>query len=246
MSDGWFRTFFDAAANDHWNAALPASYTADQADFLVAQLGLAPGATVLDLPAGRGRLALPLAERGMRVTAVDISADGTRRLGAAVDGRAVSVVRADMRAVPLRGPFDAVYCMGNSFGYFPVDGVESFLAEVDRLLAPGGRFVLESATVAESMAVDFAPVTEHDFGGVHVLGHHRLDPDAERVVTDLTITDGDGVRTAVIDQLVLASARIAELVTAAGLTVDALLGDLDSRDYDETARSLLIVAHRPA
>lgn len=245
MSGAWFETFFDAAANDHWNAALPASYTAEQVDFLEARLGLGPGATVLDLPAGRGRLALPLADRGMRVTAADISADGTRRLGAEAAGRAVAVVRADMRAVPLRGPFDAVYCMGNSFGYFPVSGVESFLGEVARVLRPGGRFVLESATVAESMAANFAPVTEHDFGGVHVLGHHRLDPAAQRVVTELTITDADGVRRAVIDQLVLGSARIAELVTAAGLTVEALLGDLDGRAYDETAAGLLVVACRP-
>jgi cyclopropane fatty-acyl-phospholipid synthase-like methyltransferase len=245
VAEGWYRTFFDRAANDHWNAALPASYTAEQVDFLVDRLGLSPGDRVLDLPAGRGRLALPLADRGIELVAVDISDDGTRGLLADVGDRPVVVARADMQAVPLTGGFDAVYCMGNSFGYFPVDGVERFLAEVTRLLRPGGRFVLESATVAESMAASFAERTEHDFGGVRVIGHHRADPAGERVVSDLEVHDADGVRHLTIDQLSLPSARIAELVEAAGLEVDALLGDLDGGTYDASSGSLLVLAHRP-
>src|SRR5690349_23200446 len=40
----------------------------------VALLGLAPGAAVLDLGCGPGRVAVPLARRGLRVTAVDAHA----------------------------------------------------------------------------------------------------------------------------------------------------------------------------
>jgi cyclopropane fatty-acyl-phospholipid synthase-like methyltransferase len=246
VTDGWYRTFFDQAANDHWKAALPESYTEGEVTFLVDRLGLRPGDTVLDLPAGRGRLALPLADRGMRVIAADISDDGTRGLRAAVGARPVVVVRADMRSVPLRTRVGAAYCMGNSFGYFPVDGVERFLAEVARLLRPGARFVMESATVAESMTASFAERTEHDFGGVRVVAHHRMDPEHERVVSELEVTDAAGVRMLTIDQLVLPSARVAALVEAAGLEVDALLGGIDGRRYDAEAGSLLVVAHRPA
>jgi SAM-dependent methyltransferase len=245
VTDGWYRTFFDQAANDHWNAALPESYTEGEVTFLVERLGLRSGDTVLDLPAGRGRLALPLGDRGMRVIAADISDDGTHGLRAAVGARPVLVVRADMRAVPLRTQVGAAYCMGNSFGYFPVDGVERFLAEVARLLRPAARFVMESATVAESMTASFAPVTEHDFGGVRIVAHHRMEPEHERVVSEVEITDTSGVRVLAIDQLVLPSARIAGLVEVAGLEVDALLGGIDGRPYDADSGSLLVVAHRP-
>jgi cyclopropane fatty-acyl-phospholipid synthase-like methyltransferase len=246
VTDGWYRTFFDQAANDHWNAALPASYTAGEAAFLIDRLGLQPGDTVLDLPAGRGRLALPLAEAGVRVVAADISDDGTRGLLASVGERPVLVVRTDMRAVPLRARFDGAYCMGNSFGYFPVDGVVRFLAEVVRLLRPGAGFVMESATVAESMTASFAATTEHDFGGVRVVAQHRMEPERERVVSELEVTDGTGTRSLTTTQLVLPSARIAELVAAAGLEVEVLLGGTDGRPYDESAGSLLVVARRPA
>ena len=87
MIDGWYRTFFDQAANDHWNAALPESHTEREATFLVDQLDLQAGDTVLDLPAGRGRLTLPLADRGLRMIAADISGDGIRGLRAAVGTR---------------------------------------------------------------------------------------------------------------------------------------------------------------
>lgn len=243
MGDAWYQTFFDRAANDHWNAALPESYTTEQVDFLVERLGLTPGDRVLDLPAGRGRLALPLADRGFDVIAVDISDDGTRGLLEVRGDRPVGVVRADMQAVPLHAELDAAYCMGNSFGYFPVPGVERFLAEVARLLRPGGRFVLESATVLESMQASFAEETEHDFGGVRVVGRHRFDGD--RVVSELTVEDTDGVRNLTIDQLSLPSSRIADLVDAAGLEVDGLVGDTAGTPYDASSGSLLVLAHRP-
>ena len=245
MTDGWYRTFFDQAANDHWNAALPESHTEREATFLVDQLDLQAGDTVLDLPAGRGRLTLPLADRGLRMIAADISGDGIRGLRAAVGTRPVVVVRADMRAVPLRTQVDAAFCMGNSFVYLPVHWVDRSLGEVKCPLRPGGRFVLESATVAESMTASFAERTEHDFGGVRVVAHHRLDPEHDRVVSELEITDRAGVRTLVIDQLVLPSARIAALVEAAGLQVSALLGSTDGAPYAATAGSLLVVAHHP-
>jgi cyclopropane fatty-acyl-phospholipid synthase-like methyltransferase len=245
VTDGWYRTFFDQAANDHWNAALPESFTAGEVAFLADRLGLGPGDIVLDLPAGRGRLALPLADLGIRVVAADISDDGTRGLLAAVGERPVLVVRADMQAVPLRTQFDAAYCMGNSFGYFPIEGVERFLAEVARLLRPDGAFAMESATVAESMAASFAETTEHDFGGVRVVARHRMEPERERIVSELEVTDSAGTRTLTTTQLVLPSARIAALVAAAGLEVEALLGGTDGTPYDETAGSLVVVARRP-
>jgi SAM-dependent methyltransferase len=151
-------------------------------------------------------------------------------------------VRADMRALPLTGPFDAAFCMGNSFGYFPVAGVERFLAEVARVVRPGGRFVLESATAAESYGPDHSDETDHEFGGVRMRGRHTLDPDHERVVSELIFEAAGHRSVRVIDQLVLPSSRIAALVEAVGFTVEHLLGSTEGAPYDETSRSLLLVA----
>jgi SAM-dependent methyltransferase len=240
VAEDWFRTFFDRAANDHWNAAVPIEHTTEEVEFLVERLGVVAGDHALDVAAGRGRVSLPMADRGVRVTAVDISDDGTRGLQAARGARPIAVVRADMRGLPFRAGFAGAWCLGNSFGYFPVDGVECFLAEVARVLCPGAVFVLESATVREALEASFAERTEHDFGGVRVVGRHHLEGD--RLVSDLEVDDGTGVRGVTIEQLSLPSDRIAELVDSVGLQVDELLGDLTGEPFDASARSLLMVA----
>ena len=229
----------DRAANDHGNAAIPAEHTAAEVDFLVRQLRLVTGDRVRALPPGRGRAAAALDARGHRVVAVDLSAGGMQHAHAA----GLPAVLADMRAVPLAADsVDAAFCLGNSFGYFSVVGVEAFLAEVARVVRPGGRFAMESATVAESMATSAAEHTFHEFGGVRVEGRHRSEGD--RLVSDLTITDANGTRTATIEQLSLPSAHITELVEAAGLRVTGLLGDLDDSPYSASAGSLRVVAER--
>lgn len=66
----WFATFFDEAANDFWAAAIPPEHTDAEVDLLVRSLGLTDQERVIDIAAGRGRLAVRLARRGVRVGAL--------------------------------------------------------------------------------------------------------------------------------------------------------------------------------
>jgi hypothetical protein len=54
----WFTGFFDALANDVWEAAMSPEATQSEVAWLQETLALQPGSTVLDVPCGRGRLAL--------------------------------------------------------------------------------------------------------------------------------------------------------------------------------------------
>jgi 2-polyprenyl-3-methyl-5-hydroxy-6-metoxy-1,4-benzoquinol methylase len=74
MPNDWWKDFFSGLIVDFWQAVIPEETTKAEADFLEKHLQLSsPGARVLDVPCGGGRLAIELAARGCRLVAVDIS-----------------------------------------------------------------------------------------------------------------------------------------------------------------------------
>ncbi|WP_186326390.1 daptide-type RiPP biosynthesis methyltransferase [Microbacterium paraoxydans] len=117
-------------------------------------LGLAhtaPG-PVLDLAAGSGRLTIPLARSGHRVTAVDLSADMLARLrGAVPHGATVECVVADMRDLALGGHFGLVVLGATSITLLDREDRARLYAGVRRHLASAGVFAL---TIADGVSAD--------------------------------------------------------------------------------------------
>ncbi|HUA61887.1 MAG TPA: class I SAM-dependent methyltransferase [Verrucomicrobiae bacterium] len=138
--------------------------TAREADFLIDRLQLQPGMSVLDVPCGNGRHAVELARRGIRMTGVDISPGFLAEArNSAPD---IEWIQGDMRALPWRGRFDAAYCWGNSFAYFDYPNCRRFLEAIAASLRPGGRFLLESGVVAESILFTLQPERSMKIGDI--------------------------------------------------------------------------------
>ena len=165
----WYDDFFTELPNAFWRAAVPPEATEAEIDFLVRTVGLRPGDSVLDVCCGSGRHALELARRGYRVTGIDVSAEAIAyaRQTAADEGLAVDLRVGDMRALPTDVRADLAICMGNAFGYLEHEGTQAFLADLSRVVRPGGALVLDYGFAAESMlpgvALEEEPMT---IGGV--------------------------------------------------------------------------------
>ena len=119
--------------------------------------GWAP-ARILELGAGSGRVAAPLAEDGHDVTAVDASPTmlglGCERMRAA----GVRVVQADMRSLPDGlGEFDLILCALGTFQHLlrRADQLAA-LESAARLLAPGGQLALD-VTAPRPEDLDLSP-----------------------------------------------------------------------------------------
>lgn len=103
-----------------------------------------PGARVVEVGVGTGRVAVPLAKEGIRVVGLDLSARMLARLRA--KGAGVEAIRAEASRPPLRdGCCDAVLFV---HVLHLVPNVEATVAAALRLLGPGG--LLLSCTTDES------------------------------------------------------------------------------------------------
>jgi ubiquinone/menaquinone biosynthesis C-methylase UbiE len=113
-----------------------------QTDLIWRLLGLEPGADVLDVACGHGRIANRLAGRGAQVTGLD--ADPFFLEKAREAGSGAEFVEGDMRVLPFPdASFDAVLLWFTSFGYFDDDGNRAVLNEFRRVLRPGGRAAVD-------------------------------------------------------------------------------------------------------
>jgi SAM-dependent methyltransferase len=106
--------------------------------------GLAAGGPVLELAIGTGRVALPLAARGIEVEGIDASAAIVARLQDKPGGQAIPVTIGDMADVPAVGPFRLAYLVFNSlFCLLSYERQADCFRHVAEVLGPGGLFVVE-------------------------------------------------------------------------------------------------------
>lgn len=118
---------------ERWASVLSMGQDGRWRDRLVRDLGLAPGARVLDIAAGTGSITRRLAAGGAVVVSLDQSPEMLSRAVA----RGATGVIATAEALPFRkDSFDAV-----TFGYLLryVDDVPAAMAEVRRVVTTGGR-----------------------------------------------------------------------------------------------------------
>jgi Methyltransferase domain len=75
---------------------------------------LACGGPALELAIGTGRIALPLAARGIRVDGVDLSSAMVTKLRAKPGGEQLSVTLGDMADVPVQGTYRLIFLVFNT------------------------------------------------------------------------------------------------------------------------------------
>jgi SAM-dependent methyltransferase len=241
----WWKTFFSGLAVDFWRAAVPAEATQADADFLWKQLELRPGARVLDVPCGAGRLTLPLAARGCAMTGIDISREFLDAAAEAAAGQGLTVALscADMREIPRAG-FDAAFCFGNSFGYLDDRGNADFIGAVAASLAPGARFAVDFGQTAEGVFPSFEPHLDVELGGIRFEEETRYDARTSRIENVFRITRGEASETKLASQRVYLAGDLVRLLESAGFAVLDLFGSPAGEPFALRSQRLLIVAEK--
>jgi SAM-dependent methyltransferase len=240
----WWKDFFGGLTVDFWRAVIPEEATREEAEFLWKHLQLRPGAHVLDVPCGAGRLSLALSERGAALTGVDISQEflDAGEHDASERGLSIAFRRAEMRDLPGRGDFDAAFCFGNSFGFLDDAGNEKFLEAVGGTLKPGGRFAIDYGQTAEGIFPGLEPHLEAEMSGFRFVEETRYDPLCSRVENVFTISRGGRAETKLASHRVYMAGDVARMLERAGFEVLDLFGSTKEEPFGLKAQRLLIVA----
>jgi ubiquinone/menaquinone biosynthesis C-methylase UbiE len=148
------------------------------------------GGGVLELACGTGRIALPLAERGLSITGVDLSEgmlqvarDKLKRLPPPVQAR-LSLIHQDMTELNLPDRFAFAFIPARSFQHLlTLDEQRKSLQAIRHHLQPGGRLALHLFDPRFDLLIDengpfaelagFDAITRHRFVGKTV--HTRFD-----------------------------------------------------------------------
>lgn len=109
--------------------------------FLADQVG---GGRALEFAIGTGRVAVPLAARGVPVTGIELSQPMVDRLRRKVPAEDLPVVVGDMATTTVPGRYALVYVVWNSIGNLRTQAEQvACFRNAARHLEPAGRFVIE-------------------------------------------------------------------------------------------------------
>ncbi|MDQ1614425.1 MAG: hypothetical protein QOJ60_364 [Actinomycetota bacterium] len=105
---------------------------------------LAGDGRALELAIGTGRVAVPLAQRGVPVTGIELSAPMVDQLRTKVDEQTIPVVMGDMASVQAPGEYTLVYLVFNTISNLQTQAEQvACFRNAARHLSAGGRFVIE-------------------------------------------------------------------------------------------------------
>ncbi|GAA1258839.1 class I SAM-dependent methyltransferase [Sphaerisporangium rubeum] len=105
---------------------------------------LAGEGAALEFAVGTGRVAVPLAERGVPVTGIELSAAMIEQLRTKAGEAVIPVVRGDMATTVVPGEFTLVYLVYNTISNLLTQAEQvACFRNAARHLRPGGRFVVE-------------------------------------------------------------------------------------------------------
>jgi ubiquinone/menaquinone biosynthesis C-methylase UbiE len=151
--------------------------TRDQIRYIIKKLNLKKGTKFLDCPCGIGRISLPLARAGIRVTGVDITASYLDELQKKAKSLRLKIdlYHQDMRKIDFKEKFNAAANLWTSLGYFDEESDDlQAIRRMYQALKPGGKFMLHLIN-RDWIMVNFAAFGWSRAGKVNVLEERNFD-----------------------------------------------------------------------
>jgi len=222
---------------------------ADTAEAVERLATLAESGRVLELGIGTGRIALPLALRGLEIHGVDASEGMVEKLREKPGGDSIPVSISDFADLAVEGSFSLIFVVFNTF--FDLMTQERQLRcfeNVATRLAPGGRFVVE-AFVPDLSRFDreqrvSATRVELDWVLLETTVHRRHE---QRIDSMQMRVREDGIQLSPIRLRYAFPSELDLMARLAGLRLEARWGGWDRRPFSaDSAQHVSVYARTDA
>jgi SAM-dependent methyltransferase len=243
----WFEGFF---SDDYLRTVRPPTpkEVSRECDFILGQLGLPRGSTILDVGCGLGLHAIELTRRGYLVVGLDLSLPMLSRAGdeAQDEGLRINFLHGDMRQMTFEGQFDAVLCWGTTFGYFDDEGNKEVVARLLEALKPGGLLLLDIVN-RDHVIADQPNLVWFEGDGCVCMEESRFDYLRSRLHVKRTVILDDGrQRENTYSLRLYAPHEIGQLLHQKGFRVTSISGMKATPGvfFGATSPELIILAER--
>ena len=218
---------------------------------------------ILELGCGTGRVLIPLARQGYRITGIDASAEmldrAREKVAAANLDEQVTLVEQQMGTLELEERFNLAFAALNSFAHLHTTGDQlAALARIRRHLNPGGLLVLDIFNPDLARLLD----ARGQVALARVIDGPRTDQRTMRFYTDEVDLGRQLIHTTYIVDEIDAGGRVRRtlfpfslryvfryelelLLRHAGFEAEAIYGSYDLDEFSGDSEKLIAVARRP-
>lgn len=211
---------------------------------------LKENATVLDLACGTGTYAFALAERGHKVTALDLDKDMVK-LAIEKKGKLdVEFYVQDMTEIKNKfkdKKYDLIYCIGNSLVHLESrEAIRKLIKDMSSMLNEGGTIIVQIINYDRVLSnnITVLPIIEREEQGIKFLRNYRYSEEDPAIYfeTELLISKDDKEEKYVnsIKLLPILSAELLEMVEESKFSIIELNGEFSGTEYTDESYSFII------
>jgi len=207
---------------------------------------LAGDGAALELGIGTGRIALPLAARGVRVRGIDLSEAMVARLRAKPGGEAIDVAIGDFATTTVEETFSLAYVVFNTIMNLTAqDAQVACFRNAARHLAPGGRFVIEVGVPQLQRLPPGERFRPFHVGSEHV-GFDEYELAEQGLVSHHYRIGADRAEAVAMPFRYVWPAELDLMAQLAGMRLEARWGDWDRQPFTSESAKHVSVWEKPA
>lgn len=242
MENDWFSSWFDTPYYHLLYQNRDEREARHFIDNLLRYVQLSKGARVMDLACGKGRHSKYLHQNGLQVLGIDLSSKSIEE-AKKMEKTGLKFEVLDMRANWQCEPFEAIFNLFTSFGYFEREEEDQrVLKNVWQHLQPRGWFVLDFLNV-DFVRGSMIPFEEKTINGVHFQISRTIE--AGWIQKTIRVIDGDFDKKYQERVRAYCSFELENLLANAGFKNIAQFGSMELESFDaETSDRCLFICRK--